>query len=243
VGQVRWSPSAYNSVRDMDAIEAMETKSNFQVGQVKSEILRQAIKEIFFNSQLQLPSNQPMTATEIERRWELMQRVLGPTLGRLEAELMAPLIERTFDMMMRARALPPPPMAVRQAMAKNRGDIDIEWEGPLARSQKGTDVAAIERTYAHAINVSQVDPTVVDNLDGDEAIRLIAKATGTPVAVLRDPKLVAGIRAERARVAAEEQQKQDMERLAMGASKIAPVMKAMAPQGLASPEQTASVAA
>lgn len=232
VGQVRWVPAGYTSVRDMDALEAMESKANFSVGQVKSEMLKMSIKEIFFNSQLQLPSNQPMTATEIERRYELMQRVLGPTLGRLEAELQQPLIERAFDMMLRRGALPPPPRKVLEAAAQNRGDIDIEMEGPLARAQKQTDVAAIQRTYELMLPISQVKPSVLDNLDEDEAAKIVARATGAPRSFIRDPAAVAQIREARAAAEAEEQQKQDMERMAMGASKVAPMLKAMVPSGV-----------
>ena len=50
-----------------------------------------------------------MTATEVQVRYELMQRLLGPTLGRFQSEFLNPLIERVFGIMFRANAFLPAP--------------------------------------------------------------------------------------------------------------------------------------
>src|SRR4029450_9378112 len=134
--------------------------------------LRQAIRETFFNSQLQLPSGPMMTATEVERRYELMQRILGPTLGRLESELPAPMIERIFGLMLRARAFPPPPDTLLRAAAQAGGDLDIAYEGPLARAQRSHVIDSVSRLYQYGMPIAPVEPQALDNLDHDEAVRV-----------------------------------------------------------------------
>jgi hypothetical protein len=43
----------------------------------------------------------------------------------------------------------------------------------------------VERTLEMAARIGQVDPSVYDNLDGDEALRLAADIAGAPRRILR----------------------------------------------------------
>ena len=88
--------------------------------------------------QLELNEGPQMTATEVQVRYELMQRLLGPTLGRLQSEFLNPIVERAFYSMLRGNALPPMPEVLQQI----GGDLDIEYVGPLARSQKMDEVTS-----------------------------------------------------------------------------------------------------
>jgi hypothetical protein len=120
-----------------------------------------------------------MTATEVQVRYELMQRLLGPTLGRFQSEFLNPLIERVFGIMFRAGAL------MQQPDVIGGSKLDIEYVGPLARSQRMEEAVAIERLYQLAMNVAQVDPNIMDNIDHDTAIRMRAKLLGVPKTVMR----------------------------------------------------------
>ena len=57
---------------------------------------------------------------------------------------------------------------------------------------------AIERLYGLAMNVVQVDPSIMDNINHDEAIRLRATLLGVPKTVLRGRDEVTELREERA---------------------------------------------
>ena len=57
---------------------------------------------------------------------------------------------------------------------------------------------AIERLYGLAMNVVQVDPTIMDNINHDEAIRLRATLLGVPKTILRGRDEVTELREERA---------------------------------------------
>jgi hypothetical protein len=125
-------------------------------------------------------------------RYELMQRLLGPTLGRFQTEFLNPLIERVFGIMMRSNALMPRPEAMSGM------NMDIEYVGPLARSQRMEEAIAVERLYQLAMQVVQVDPTVMDVINHEQAIRMRATLLGVPKTVLRGEDEVAEIREERA---------------------------------------------
>ena len=99
--------------------------------------VRASVRRIFFSDQLELNEGPQMTATEVQVRYELMQRLLGPTLGRLQSEFLNPIVERAFYSMLRGNALPQMPECCNA-----RFDLDIEYVGPLARSQKMDEVTA-----------------------------------------------------------------------------------------------------
>lgn len=242
IGSVRWTPAALNTVREAGSIKPITTGAKYDVDQIKSEDLRRSIQQIFFYDQLQLQEGPQMTATEVERRYELMQRLLGPTLGRLESELLAPLIHRCLSMMARAGVLLPlPPILMEQAeMLGGMAELDVEYEGPLARAAKASDVAAIQRTLEMLVPLAQTDPTVLDNYDLDEMARGIGDANGLASRFKKDPRVVEKTRAERQKKAdAEKQQMMQIEQM-KAAGATGPLVKAVAPQGLVTPESVAA---
>jgi len=235
VGTVRLTPGAQTSVRSKDSIFPITTGARWDVSQIKGEEKRSSIRKIFFNDQLQFQNTQQMTATESDHRFDLMQRLLGPTAGRIESELLTPLIDRTFAIMLRAGAFPPTPESI--VMNSEGGDIqiDVEYEGPLARAQRLRDLTAFQRFQEGISGLVEREPSLMDLIDGDEAVKTIADVVGVPKRILRDPREVARIRAERAQRAQEEAKKQDVERQAEAAGKAAPALKIASEQGLLGP--------
>ena len=116
-----------------------------------------------------------------------MQRLLGPTLGRFQSEFLNPLIERVFGIMLRNNAFLPAPEIIQGQ------PIDVEFIGPLARSQRMEEAVAVERLYQLAMNLAQADPGVLDIINHDVAIRMRAELLGVPKSVLRGEQEVAGI--------------------------------------------------
>lgn len=235
IGAIRLTPGAVTTTRDDPArtLIPLEGGAKFQVGQIKAEQLKSAIRDMFFNSQLQFPTNQPMTATEIERRYEIMHRILGPTLGRLEYELTMPAMERVVMLLHRHGALAPAPPELVEAVEAGAGDIDIIAEGPLAQAQKGSDVLATDRYLALLVPLAEHDPSILDNVDFDQVARVAADATNVPPSILRAEPAVAERRAQRAAATQQAEQTAQLEALGKGARNVAPLLKAVAPQGLA----------
>ena len=192
IGRVRMTPAGITVVRSDTAIKPLQIGSNWQITDLKENQLRTAIRQAYYSDQLQLQEGPQMTATEVQVRYELMQRLLGPTLGRFQTEFLNPLIERVFGIMVRSDALMPRPSEMEGR------NMDIEYVGPLARSQRMEEAIAVERLYQLAMQVVQVDPTVMDVIDHEQAIRMRATLLGVPKTVLRGEDEVAEIREQRA---------------------------------------------
>ena len=237
IGRVRMTPAGITVVRHDGAIKPLQIGSNWQITDMKENQLRTSIRQAYYSDQLQLQDGPQMTATEVQVRYELMQRLLGPTLGRFQSEFLNPLIERTFGIMLRAGALLPEPDVIQGQK------IDVEYVGPLARSQRMEESVAIDRLYELAINVVQIDPSIMDNINHDEAIRLRGDLLGVPKIVLRARDEVEELREQRQQAQMAQQQAEQQQQAAQAALTQGQAMSEMgspeAQEGMAQAEQAA----
>ena len=190
-------PGHVSVVKDINGIREMVTQARFDVTQFAVEDLRTAIKSIFFLDKLFLPDRREtgeMTAFEIATRTQQLQQVIGPTLGRLNTELLDPIVKRSFSMMLRGGAFGELPTILQE----RGGAIDVEYVNSLARAQKIEDVTAISQWLQELGMLAQIKPEVVDNVDADAIARLVARRRGVPESAVADPKAVEQQRAERA---------------------------------------------
>ena len=237
IGRVRMTPAGITVVRHDGAIKPLQIGSNWQITDMKENQLRTSIRQAYYSDQLQLQDGPQMTATEVQVRYELMQRLLGPTLGRFQSEFLNPLIERTFGIMLRAGALLPEPEVIQGQK------IDVEYVGPLARSQRMEESVAIDRLYELAMNVVQVDPSIMDNINHDEAIRLRGDLLGVPKIILRARDEVEELREQRQQAQQAQQQAEQQQQAAQAALTQGQAMSEMgtpeAQEGMAQAEQAA----
>lgn len=227
LGTVRLSPGALTHVRDMDAVEPLRLEGHVDTAVMEIKELQSAIRRVFFSDQLQLQEGPQMTAYEVQVRYELMQRILGPTLGRLEVEFLQPVVEWTYDTLDRAKRLPELPATLAQRLEVKGNGFDVEYEGPLQRAQRLADVVTIQRFLQLVLPLVEVDNEVMDNIDTDELTLVAAKDTGVPKKIIRDQakrdeKRMA--RRQQQADAAKTQQTQESAK-AMGAA--APALKAI----------------
>ncbi|GAB5471428.1 MAG: portal protein [Rhodospirillales bacterium] len=132
-----------------------------------------------------------ITATEIEaRRGEKMQ-ILGPALERLQDELINPLIDYLFSLLLQAELLPPPPDALQEQ------DLQTELTSILAREQRGDVVAGLDRLLNVVGGMIQIAPEAIDKLDTDQVIDEYGALTGAPPRVVRGDDRVQALRAAR----------------------------------------------
>lgn len=235
IGGMKTSPNAlnyWNAARTNGAKPEYLTSGNrWDIAQFKEEDLKAQIRGIFMVDQLQLRDSPQMTATEAQIRFELMQRMLGPTFWRLVNELFNPTIFRTFQIMLRAGAFPEVPGILREMATRGRQPtLDVQYVGPLAKAQKQSEIVAIERTYTLGAAIAQAkgDPSVLDNLDDDEALRMAAEQLGAPGKIVRDIEQVAAMRDAKAQAQAQAAQveqanvgAQAVDRLASANQKLA----------------------
>lgn len=225
IGTLDLRPSSLNFVRDINGIREMPQGTNWNADQLNLNDVRASVRRIFFSDQLELQDGPQMTATEVEVRYELMQRLLGPTLGRLQSEFLTPLVERCFYAMARGGAFEDPPDAVLQQ--QQAGSLDIEYIGPLARSQKAGEVTSIQRLMGAATQMAQVSPEALDLLDLDEAVRVMSDRLGVPAEVIRGQDEVDQIRQGRQEQMAQQQQMAQEAQTLDQAQKVADIRGAM----------------
>jgi hypothetical protein len=208
-GRVSFYPGAVNPIAQGRKIEPMRGPGDFNISHLAMEERRQRIRSAFFMDQLiTLPAADQtgkMTAYEVAQRIAYMSRLMGPAFMRLLSELLNPFVDIYFGTMLEEGELPEPPDIVIIAAMQGYGKIKVDYEGPLAKAQRGDEVTAIEGTLAMCERYYQAtqDVSVYDNLNIDEAIRRTGKIYGIPPSVLRDDTEVQQRRATRAQQQAE----------------------------------------
>ena len=180
-----------------DSIALIPQGTQQQYVEIKREEYENKIKQIFFLDKLLLPPRDQtgeMTAFEVAQRIEQMQRVLGPTLGRLNSELLDPLVQRCFNMMLRGGAFKEVPASLAESGAK----IQIEYVNPLARSQKISDVTNIQSWVQDLLVLAgNLGPEAADYIDMDGIAKHTAKIRGVPDIAVKSDKEVEQARQSR----------------------------------------------
>ena len=161
-----------------------------------------------------------MTATEVLQRNEEKMRLLGPVLGRLQSELLQPLISRSFALLLRNGLLP---VAPEQLQGQ---DIDIEYVSPLAKAQKLTDLQSMLRGFEVMMQVAEIAP-VMDYLDSDKLVQYLVEVTGLPARVIRSDEEVAQMRRQQAQAAEQQAAMEQQMMQAEQANQVAPLVKAV----------------
>jgi hypothetical protein len=169
IGVLRSVPAGINYYRRGAAKpEPMKTGGRIDIGEAMMDGVRARIREAFFIDQLQLQQGPQMTATEVLQRTEEKLRLMGPVLGRLQTELLGPMIDRIFAILFRQGKFPEVPEILKTA-----GKIKIEYESPISRAQKQLEAGGILRTFDIMSIMIQQDPSIMDSFDGDAAFRHI----------------------------------------------------------------------
>jgi hypothetical protein len=224
---IRVTPGAINFYRSgtRDRLEPLQAGTNNPIALNMEDQRRQAIRNAFYIDQLQLQQSPQMTATEILARQEQQMRSLGSVMGRLQHELLQPLIQRSFKLMLRNGELPPPPEKLQGQ------NIDIEYVSPLAKAQKSMDLQTTMRGMEIVGGLSEAFPELKDYIDEGGLAKYIVEYAGLPAKVVRSDDEVAAIKEQRAEQQAMMQQQQEEMMAAEKAQKAAPMLKVMSDAG------------
>ena len=218
---IRTTPGSLNFYRSgtRDRLEPLQIGANNPLGLNMEEQRRGAIRQAFYVDQLLLGNGPSMTATEVLQRNEEKMRLLGPVLGRLQSELLQPIISRAFALLLRSGLLPPAPEQLQGQ------DIDIEYVSPLAKAQKLTDLQSMLRGFEVMMQVAEIAP-VMDYLDTDRLVQYLVEVTGMPARVIRSDEEVAKVRRQKQEQEAQQAQMQQAMMESEQAKNVAPFIKA-----------------
>lgn len=188
------------------------------------ESRRQHVLKTFHVDWMQMREGPSMTATEVLQRQEERMRLMGPMVGRLQFELLGPMIDRVFNIMARRKMLPQPPSTIEGR------PLRIDYVSPVARAQKTQQLFSFTRLMESLVPLANVKPEVFDNIDADGTVRWAAKLLDAPTETLLTQEKLDELRQGRA------QQQQDMAEVAKGrelaaTAKDAADAAAVMPQG------------
>ena len=219
---VRTVPGGLNFYRSgtRDRIEPLNIGANNPLGLNMEEQRRNSIREVFYVNQLMLQQGPQMTATEVIQRNEEKMRLLGPVLGRLQSELLKPMIDRCFAILLRNNQFAQAPDFL------SGQDIEIEYVSPLAKAQKSTELISITRAIEILGSLANVAP-VFDYINFDALVKHVADLVGVPQKVLKLQSQVNAEREQQAQLAEQQAQMQQMQQVADAGGKIAPLAKAL----------------
>ena len=167
-----------------------------------------------------------MTATQVLELSQQVQRLMAPMIGRLTTELLEPLLQRTFRIMLRQGMFLPIPTALRGQV------INVVYISPVAKAQRQTEARSVLETYqaAEVIAKASQDPSIFEGLDHDAALRVIHDASGAPARILKDANAMAAARQQRMQ---EETAAKQLGALGEGAEIVNKLGSAMNPEMMA----------
>lgn len=159
-----------------------------------------------------------MTATEVAERHEEKLLMLGPVLERLHNELLAPLIDMTFERIVQSGALPPPPPEMHGQ------PLNVKFVSIIAQAQRAVTTNAADKFVAGIGTVAALGKTdVLDKFDSDSWADWYADSLGVDPSLIVPDDKIAIIRQQRAAAAAQQAQQQQGEAVAAGAQKLGSV--------------------
>jgi len=187
-------------------INAMESKQ----AQVRERISKAFFEDLFL--MMASSDRRQITATEVDERREEKMLALGPVLERINDDLLDPLLDIAFKIHVDQGLLPEPPEKIRGS------DLKVEYLSIMAQAQKIVGIGGVDRFAAFIGQHAQIDPSVLDKYDMDQAADVYADMTAVPPSIVRTDEAVAAMRQQRAEQQAQQQKLAAMEQMA-GAAK------------------------
>lgn len=191
------------------------------------ESLKENIRSLMYVDQLQLQGSATMTATEVMQRVDEKTRLLAPSLGRLQSELVSPIILRALNILIRNNRLPPlPEKLVNQ-------NIKVIYGNQVNRAQRSGEVQNVIAAAGYIGQMAQFSPQVLDNVDLDKTTREIMDMMNVTASMAKDEEEVEKIRAQAAQAAKMQQMMQGAEQAGGAMEQLGKGLNAI--QGGASP--------
>lgn len=150
-------------------LRPLEMPGRFDVSQLVLQDLRARIRHALLIDRLGQVSDQRMTATEVLERSAEMALLLGATYGRLQSELLTPLIQRGWAILRRRGEVPDVSIDGRT--------VQLDYRSPLARAQ---GQRGVQNTINWITTSMAMGPQAQGAIDLAGAARFLGEALGVP---------------------------------------------------------------
>lgn len=162
-------PGGQNFVDSSQSGQAVYPAQTIQPAGITAtrELIREAKEDIrhgLYNDlflMLAQSDRRNMTATEVAERHEEKLIMLGPVLERLHDELLNPIVDRSFNIMVEMNMVPPPPPEIQGL------PLRVEFISLLAQAQKMIGTNAIDQHMSFVMGLGQAYPEILDTINPD----------------------------------------------------------------------------
>ena len=153
----------------------LEMPGKFDVSQLILSDLRARIRHALLIDRLPQIGGVRMTATEIIERANEMSLLLGATYGRLQSELITPLIMRGYAILRRRGEVPD--------LAIDGRVVEIDFRSPLAKAMSQQH---IQPTINWLQSLQAMGPQAAAIVDTEKSVRYLANALGVPAELMHE---------------------------------------------------------
>ena len=158
-------------------LQPIQAAGRFDVAQLVLNDMRLNIKRALYNDMLGDPNRTPASATEVAERMADLSRRIGSAFGRLQAELVQPVLQRVIYILKKQGRIEVPTV--------NGREVKVKSISPLAQAQANQDITAVARFLELA--QSSFGPEMMQLLiNSEETAAYLAKKFGVPDTLIRD---------------------------------------------------------
>lgn len=157
-------------------LQPIQAAGRFDVAQLVLSDMRLNIKNALYNDMLGNPDRTPATATEVAERMADLSRRMGAAFGRLQSELVQPVIQRVIYILKKQGRIELPTV--------NGREVKIRATSPLAQAQANQDITTVAR-FLEMVGGAFGPEMLQLLIDGEESALYLAKKFGVPERLIR----------------------------------------------------------
>jgi hypothetical protein len=158
-------------------LQPLQAAGRFDVAQLVLSDMRLNIKRALYNDMLGDPNKTPATATEVAERMADLSRRMGSAFGRLQAELVQPVLQRVIYILKKQGRVEVPTV--------NGREVKVRSVSPLAQAQANQDISSVAR-FLELVGGSFGPEMLQLLIDGEQTAIHLAKKFGVPESLIRD---------------------------------------------------------
>jgi len=158
-------------------LQPIRSAGDFNVANLILGDMRNNIKRALYNDMLGDPNRTPASATEVAERMADLSRRIGSAFGRLQAEMVQPILQRVVYILKKQGRIEIPTI--------NGREVKVKSVSPLAQAQANQDIASVSRFIGLVANT--FGPATLNLLISSEEVAVyLAKKFGVPDNLVRD---------------------------------------------------------
>ncbi len=197
---LRAGANNYGAVDDQGRQLAVPWQSgaDLGLGMEMIERVRNQIDDGFLGAYFRvLRENPQMTATQALLVAQTQGQLMAPVIGRLQTELLSPIIRRTAGILTRQGRMPEPPPELIEYLQAEQADISIEYQSPMVRLADAERGIGILRTFEGLAPLAQANPEKAQEIfakfNFNKIAEILAEVNGMPAEAMYSDEEIEGM--------------------------------------------------